>query len=92
MPDEPNEIHGAAVTVHVTSPTSWLSSVMVSVLAMVPLMSAPEAVPAVSTRLTLNTIVAIGALRFLISHRSFRDPLRGTDMAACDPGDEKKEP
>src|SRR5438270_10311218 len=40
IPDPPKAMHGPSTTVHVTSPTNWVSSVIVTVLVRVPLRSA----------------------------------------------------
>src|SRR4051812_18533156 len=48
MPEAPIAMHGRSVTVHVTSPTSLLLSLIVRVVEMVPLISAAQAFTAMT--------------------------------------------
>ena len=51
----PNWMHGVVVMVHVTSPTSWLSSTMTLVTLRVPLMFSAAATVAPTVRNTKTT-------------------------------------
>jgi hypothetical protein len=76
--------HGTPVTAHVTSPTSWLSSVMAIVVAMVPLIcaawTAPVDIRAVAQRsaatqtqlLRIITVISLSSWIFSVRHSKGR--------------------
>src|SRR5262245_44947467 len=91
MPDAPKLMHAAPVTVQVTLPTSWLLSVIVSVLEMVPLIFVADAVPEIKRRLRTTPDVTIGSLMFFMSHLAFRSSrCERTCVGSCDLGKNKR--
>src|SRR5215469_7044800 len=81
-PDVAMVMHGAPVTVQVTSPTSLLFSMMVSVAVIVPLISVARVIPAHRKSAASNELWAATDLRLLIDTislsnvRRFRRPLQ----------------
>lgn len=84
IPEAPNAMHGAGpVTVQVTSPTSWLSSVRVNVLEMVPRISAADDVSANTRRTAPNTLKTGALLVRILAPAFLCSPFETTVVASA---------
>jgi hypothetical protein len=93
MPDAPNAIQGAPMTVQFTFPISWLSSVMVSVVEIVPRISAAHAALLLPRSPTANSnpvdalVRRIPHLPLLFGHRRVRGEVNLRMCPPVDPDD-----